>query len=709
VSSATERDDFDPYRVWLGIPKAEQPPNHYRLLGITLFEDDPQVILEGADRQVAHLKTKQTGQRVAISQKLLQQVAAAAGCLLDTDSKAKYDATLRESLQPAEKPLAEIPKEAKSPAVKPVLPVAQLLVHSPPAYSPPPQPVYVPAPAYVPPPVPAAPVYTRPQPIPARPIPVAPKIEEPTDEFPSQISVPTLSSHAVHSSRSRHASGDLVKWLVGGGIAAVMLLVAWSVLSRSDVAGALSSNQPRPPKPTSPRSTPATSIKPVPATKPATIPETQPAPATGTNEPGSINTVLPATPSTPMPTTPIPMAPANTDPLPTPMPPATVDPPTPKPPTPGDNKPPIAVPSSPNQPAAKVPRQKKLWRHTGGLIELDDDGTWKELSPAGDYHTLTLISQSPAPAGDEGEVWEFQRTTGSARLRVHDDRLEMAEGAAGTFVDIGPGGWVVPADELELETWQRAGLERACDVYADSLAKAHRKLIDKFDNLMSSSRKRVGKAEEWLATVAVLEAEKKRFEDTGFVPWSLPIRGATAEYLTELSRARTTAEGTLDKIASQYVIKKQPEIASSVLALKQRTIAPLVVAKLTKVSVPRPNANPNFGGFRRPQDSAPNEPDDLPPEERTGVLRLWSNGVINHAGGKSQWSYNNVNLLLKIVRPTFTLTDQIKIAEPGNEFAGQSVYSNDYKQNFTGKFEFVLEPQERRPKVRFRPLAKGTE
>jgi hypothetical protein len=34
---------FDPYRKWLGIPPEEQPPNHYRLLGIALFEDDPDV------------------------------------------------------------------------------------------------------------------------------------------------------------------------------------------------------------------------------------------------------------------------------------------------------------------------------------------------------------------------------------------------------------------------------------------------------------------------------------------------------------------------------------------------------------------------------------------------------------------------------------------------------------------------------------------
>ena len=30
--------DFDPYYRWLGIPAEEQPPNHYRLLGIQDLE-----------------------------------------------------------------------------------------------------------------------------------------------------------------------------------------------------------------------------------------------------------------------------------------------------------------------------------------------------------------------------------------------------------------------------------------------------------------------------------------------------------------------------------------------------------------------------------------------------------------------------------------------------------------------------------------------
>ena len=47
--SALMAELFDPYYKWLGIPIEEQPVNHYRLLGIKMFEADPDVIAEAAD------------------------------------------------------------------------------------------------------------------------------------------------------------------------------------------------------------------------------------------------------------------------------------------------------------------------------------------------------------------------------------------------------------------------------------------------------------------------------------------------------------------------------------------------------------------------------------------------------------------------------------------------------------------------------------
>jgi len=74
---------IDPYHRWLGIPPQDQPPNHYRLLGLQLFEDDADVIESAADQRMAHLRTFQTGTHSRLSQKLLNEVAAAKLCLLD--------------------------------------------------------------------------------------------------------------------------------------------------------------------------------------------------------------------------------------------------------------------------------------------------------------------------------------------------------------------------------------------------------------------------------------------------------------------------------------------------------------------------------------------------------------------------------------------------------------------------------------------------
>ena len=91
---------FDPYHVWLGIPAHEQPAHHYRLLGITLFEGQPDVIATAADRQMGHLRTFQSGKHSPLSQRLLNEVATAKICLLTPAKKAAYDEQLRR-LQPS--------------------------------------------------------------------------------------------------------------------------------------------------------------------------------------------------------------------------------------------------------------------------------------------------------------------------------------------------------------------------------------------------------------------------------------------------------------------------------------------------------------------------------------------------------------------------------------------------------------------------------
>ena len=96
-------DDFDPYRTWLGIPLAEQPPTHYRLLGIGETEQDPKVIENAAERQMTYLRNLQTGSRGVLSQRLLNEVAQACNVLLSARERAVYDARLvarRQAAQP---------------------------------------------------------------------------------------------------------------------------------------------------------------------------------------------------------------------------------------------------------------------------------------------------------------------------------------------------------------------------------------------------------------------------------------------------------------------------------------------------------------------------------------------------------------------------------------------------------------------------------
>ncbi|MCA9144448.1 MAG: hypothetical protein KDB05_16745 [Planctomycetales bacterium] len=104
-------DKFDPYHKWLGIAPTEQPPNYYRLLGLNLFESDLDVIENGSDRQMAHLRSFQTGPRMRECQQLLNEVAAARVTLLDGQKKLAYDQTLRASMVPIEAPppVASVP------------------------------------------------------------------------------------------------------------------------------------------------------------------------------------------------------------------------------------------------------------------------------------------------------------------------------------------------------------------------------------------------------------------------------------------------------------------------------------------------------------------------------------------------------------------------------------------------------------------------
>jgi NPCBM/NEW2 domain len=85
---------FDPYHKWLGIPKDERPPTHYRLLGLEFGESDAEVIEEAAIRQTSHVRAYQVGPHSADCTRILNEIAQARAVLLNPRKKRDYDRSI---------------------------------------------------------------------------------------------------------------------------------------------------------------------------------------------------------------------------------------------------------------------------------------------------------------------------------------------------------------------------------------------------------------------------------------------------------------------------------------------------------------------------------------------------------------------------------------------------------------------------------------
>jgi hypothetical protein len=113
---------FDPYRDWLGLDGPSGAINHYRLLGLKLFEADPQKIAAAADATIGRIKKVQTASHQPEQQQLLSRLVAARRQLLDAESRARYNATLGATTPDSDEPIpfaVPIARDAKAPAAKP--------------------------------------------------------------------------------------------------------------------------------------------------------------------------------------------------------------------------------------------------------------------------------------------------------------------------------------------------------------------------------------------------------------------------------------------------------------------------------------------------------------------------------------------------------------------------------------------------------------
>ena len=236
-------EEFDPYRKWLGIPPEEAAAESLSAVGDRRIEDDPDVVSNAADRQMGHVRTFQSGKNGALSQQLLNELAAAKVCLLDKKKRAAYDAGLRDQLQTArsESPTTPAPgpvaRPGPVPRPVPDPPADGTVCLEPDARGD--RRGSAPAP---PPPAPPTPPPGMAPPSPAPPVAVAEP--PPPEAAPSQPAQPTVASGVRRTSASslarRRRRSSPVPLILGllalAGLGLIVLVVAATALQQGDEA-----------------------------------------------------------------------------------------------------------------------------------------------------------------------------------------------------------------------------------------------------------------------------------------------------------------------------------------------------------------------------------------------------------------------------------------------------------------------------------------
>ncbi|MEX2175616.1 MAG: hypothetical protein WD872_14730, partial [Pirellulaceae bacterium] len=227
-------DQFDPYHVWLGIPREEQPPNHYRLLGLRLYEADADAIGNALDQRRAYLRTLQTGKRSALSQKLLNEVSAAGVILLEEARKQEYDRQLRAKEAAAKPPARKLPLPTARPLESAV--AASVIPLSASGSLPPSQ-------AYAPPPLSTLPPQT------GAPQTGAPQTGEPAPvpAFVAPVTTHFATSSPVAKYKRRRSAGGLLVGVVLAGCLLALLATAVGVFWVIRDSGNEIAVNPRPP------------------------------------------------------------------------------------------------------------------------------------------------------------------------------------------------------------------------------------------------------------------------------------------------------------------------------------------------------------------------------------------------------------------------------------------------------------------------------
>jgi pSer/pThr/pTyr-binding forkhead associated (FHA) protein len=100
---------MDVYHKLLGISPKEQPPTHYRLLGVEPFETDREVIANAARARCQFVRSVSLTMP-ELTEPVLDAIMAAKRCLLDPVQRAEYDRDLYGKQAPAKAPEVGAPE-----------------------------------------------------------------------------------------------------------------------------------------------------------------------------------------------------------------------------------------------------------------------------------------------------------------------------------------------------------------------------------------------------------------------------------------------------------------------------------------------------------------------------------------------------------------------------------------------------------------------
>ena len=164
-------------------------------------------------------------------------------------------------------------------------------------------------------------------------------------------------------------------------------------------------------------------------------------------------------------------------------------------------------------------------------------------------------------------------------------------------------------------------LKKALTTYQKVMTASKDDLLKGFDAAAKSVGKRKTSAFEKTHLLAVLEAEKARFEKTGEPPWSEPMRAEFIKYLKATSQARTSLQRVVEADVNKSIKAGDNDAAKALSKEFEALVAPQTVGCWVHSAIGYPDVQ----------------------------ATMYSNGKFTDRDGKpnGEWAYDNGLLLMR--------------------------------------------------------------